>query len=314
MRASIRAASGYARLMRDGRGVRFAIFAALVLFVVTIAPFARAAAPVDVAATLEAAEQAYADLEFDRANKLSADVVKQKGLTHDQLVRAYRVLARTHAVLDHDKDARAAFVWLLTIAPDEQEDRKMPPKVTDRMAEARGVLSGYHAKPGMEIVANVRANEAGTLRVTTRDPTRIVKKVVVGFRWGSSGKYTTSEIAVGEVTVDVPTSPANVSRLDYYAQAFDDREDAVFEVGNPAVPKTATFELPKPQDAPPPPKREPKEEKPQGKSIFASPVFWGIVAGVIVVGGVVTYAATRPGSATSASMSPALFCGATRCN
>ncbi|MFX5668703.1 hypothetical protein ABTE14_20800, partial [Acinetobacter baumannii] len=78
-----------------------------------------------------------------------------------------------------DKDARAAFVWLLTIAPDEQEDRKLPPKVTDRMAEARGALSGYHAKPGMDLVAQVKAHEAGTLRLTTRDPTRIVKKVVV---------------------------------------------------------------------------------------------------------------------------------------
>lgn len=263
-------------------------------------------------ADLEAAETAYAELEYEKANKLSADVVKQKGLTHDQLVRAYRLLARTHAVLDHDKDARAAFVVLLTISPDEKEDRAMPPKVTDRMAEARGALGGYPSKPGIDATALLRPHEAGTLRVVVRDPTRIVKKVVVGFRWGTTGKFTTSEVSA-EATVDVPASPANVSRLDYYAQAFDERDNAVFEVGNPTSPKTSTLALPV-RDEPPPKPREPKDERPASRSFFASPTFWGIAGAVLAGGALLTFVATRPGQATSATLTPSFTCGATRCN
>ncbi len=293
---------------------------ALLMVVVTAIGFASPrlarAGSGNVQADLEAAETAYAELEFDTANKLSADVIKQRGLTHDQLVRAYRLFARTHAVLGHDKDARAAFVVLLTIAPDEKEDRGLPPKVTDRMMEARGVLSGYQAKPGIEVTPVLHAHEAGTLRVTTRDPTRIAKKVVVGWRWGAAGKFTTSDIATGDVTVDVPVSPANVSRLDYYVQAFDDRDDAVFEVGNPTTPKTISLAPPTRDEAPPPPKpRDTKDEaRPTGKSIFASPIFWAVVGVVVIAGSVITYAATRPGTATSASLSPSLVCGTARCN
>src|SRR5450432_2375620 len=53
--------------------------------------------PAAQAADVETAEQLYAKLEFDEANKVAERVAKLRGLTHDQLVRTYRVLATTHA-------------------------------------------------------------------------------------------------------------------------------------------------------------------------------------------------------------------------
>jgi hypothetical protein len=284
--------------------VRVAFGIALACAMVAVGPRARAAGRADV----DAAETAYADLDYERANKLAADVVARGGLAHAELVRAYRVLARTHAILDHDKEARAAFVWLLTIAPDEKEDAAMPPKVNDRMAEARGALGGYNVKPGIEIAATLRLHEAGTLRVTARDPTHVAKKIVVGWRWGG-GAWTTTEIAAGDASVDVAAPPVNATHLDFWAQARDERDDVLFEDGTSALPKTANLPA---IETPPPPRRAPKDER--QPSIFVSPVFWAIVGGVVLASGAITYAATRPATATSVTLSPTFYCGSLRCN
>jgi hypothetical protein len=289
-----------------GDRLRGVVAIALAFALLAIALPARAAG---TATDIEAAETAYANLDYELANKLAAEALTRRGLTHEQLVRAYRVLARTHAVLDHEKEARAAFVWLLTIAPDEKEDPAMPPKVNDRIAEARGVLSGYPSKPGVEIVAALRPHEAGTLRVTARDPTHVVKKIVVAWRWGA-GPWTTVELASGVTTVDVSAPPVNATRLDFWAQALDDRDDVVLEDGSASAPKSDV--PPSPVEPPkPPPKRTPEEGHP---SIFASPIFWAIVGGVVLTAGVVTYAATRPATATSVALSPTFYCGGVRCN
>jgi hypothetical protein len=261
---------------------------------------------------LSAAEQAYVDLDFDRANQLARAIVQRTGLTHDQLVRAYRVLARTYAVLDREDDARAAFVRLLTFAPNEKEDRNLPPRVTMRLMEARGVLSGYSARPGIEVTASVAAGAGGTLRVTTRDPTHVVRRVLAAWRWGSSGPFRRAEIAVGEeVAVPISPPPVGAARFDYWAQALDELDDVDFESGNAEAPRT-TLLLP-----PVAPSARPDRES--DRSIVASPVFW-IVGGVVVAAASasVYFLTRKPRSesepATSADLAPpVLWCGTSPC-
>src|SRR5262249_2175745 len=89
-------------------------------------PTAAAPLPADV----ETAAQPYAKLEFDDANKVAERVVKLRGLTHDQLVRAYKVLAITHGFLDREDQARDAFVLLLTYDPEFSLDQNLGPKVS----------------------------------------------------------------------------------------------------------------------------------------------------------------------------------------
>jgi hypothetical protein len=266
---------------------------------------------------LAAAEQAYVDLEFDKANQLADGVARRGGLTHAQLVRAYELLGKTHAILNHDKEARDAFLKLLTYAPEEKEDRNLPPRVTTRMAEARGILAGYAARPGLEVAPTLVPGDGGTLRVTTRDPTHVVQRLVVGWRWGITGAYATVSPAVGEaVQVPLSSAPAGAARLDYYVQALDDRGDIVFEVGNPPAPKTALVPV---APAPPAPaRREGAHEAAGGKSIFESPVFWIVAGGVLAGAGTGAYFALRKPATetmppTSATMSPVLGCGQNAC-
>lgn len=295
------------------RALPFALVAALfsvvgevsVVGVAGAAPQAAAAStakPAPASQDVELAEQLYAKLEYEQANTTADRALKQRGLTHDQLVRATRVLALTHAVLDHEDAAREAFVQLLAYDADYQVDQNLGPKVSTPFLEARGFWRAQPQKPGVVTTPLLRTNESGTLKITTRDPTHLVKKLNVGYRWSSSGDFVVSAASVGEGTsIEIPAPPSGKTRLDYFVQAMDERDDVVFENGSPQVPKSAFAEGGAVAGTP-------------KSSVFGSPVFW-IAAGVVVAGGATAaYFATRPGEPTSASLRPVAFCGTDRCN
>jgi hypothetical protein len=261
-------------------------------------------------ADVETAEQLYAKLDYEQASSVAERVVKKSGLTHDQLVRAYRVLAVTYAVLDKEEQARDAFLQLLTYDPDFQADPNLGPKVNTPFMEARGSFRSLPTKPGIEVSASVSTN-GGTLRVTTRDPTRIVKKVNVGYRWTSSGEYSVSQIPPGEaVAVEVGAAPAGRTRLDFYVQAQDERENAVLEAGNPSVPKSAFAEAGGGGRG-----GGGQDKKSEGGSIFSSPFFWIFAGAAVAGGGTALFFAFRPQDPpNSASLAPVIKCGAERCN
>jgi len=272
---------------RGKRGVAVLTLAS-VLALMGPSHLARAGAPIppqaDAATDLATAEKFYADLDYDRANLVAA-----------------RILALTDAALGHEDQARDEFVELLTYSADFQVDPNLGPRVTAPFLEARGYWRARPEKPGLEVQTTLHADGPSTLRITTRDPTHIIKKGTLGFRWGTSVPYTTQPLTVGEgVLVDVPERPANITRLDFYAQAFDEREDAVMEVGNPTSPKSVVVDLPKVVVAP---------VVAPSHSIFASPIFWTI-AGVVVAGAATTtYFLTRPKAATGATLSGTALCG-----
>ncbi len=285
---------------------RFFLGLALASTVVAHVPRAHAA-ETSVEAELAAAELAFAQPSLDDALIHADAAIKQGKLTHEQLIRAYRVLALSAAGVEQSDRAKDAFILLLTYDPSFKLARSDGPKVQQPYGEARGFLNAQRNKAGLEVSASLRQNEGGTLRVTLRDPTRIVRKAVVAYRWGG-GSFQRVDVAAGEQMVTVPAGSG--SRLDYYAQAFDDKENTVFEVGTPAAPKSAIAAF----AATAGPKQEPVKES----SIFASPLFW-IATGLVVAGGATTgvFLATRTreesSPATSSSLGPVLTCGADKC-
>ncbi len=292
-----------------GRGSRFfarTLGAASVVFF-CLGGFAHAGPKED----LEKAEQLYGSLNYDEANKVAVSVTKQRGLTHDQLVRAYRIAAVTHAILDHEDPSRDAFIMLLTYDADFQADPNLGPKVTTPFFEARGFWRSQSQKPGIDATASVKAREGGTIRIVVRDPSHIVKKAQAGYRWGATGEFKTRPISAGDpTTLEVPAAPPGTTRLDYFVQANDDKDNVVLESGNPQTPKTVTVETPPPVVA------GGGGEKPSKGGFVGSAGFWGILAGVAVVGGgAAIFAVTRPKDEPSTvSLSPALKCGGDRCN
>lgn len=297
--------------MGEGTGARASAAAALVL---TIAMAAATPARADAGADMDAAEAAYAALDYDRANSLAQKVVATPGLTHDQLVRGFRLLGRTYAVLGKAQQALDAFERLLTYAPDEKGDPSQTPRIQEAFAEAQGFWAGFSARPGLEAsTVALRVHMPGTLRVELRDPTHQVKQLVVGVRWGTGGAFeTTTQAPADTVNIDIPAGPPGVARLDYYVIALDGQDDQAFTVGDASAPRTVLAEAP----AVAPSSAAASEQARGGSSIFASPVFW-IAAGLVVAGGATGayFAARKPSDVTApptaANLAPSLFCGGT---
>src|SRR5262249_55008325 len=99
----------YPRAMRRlGRVLFFLVFATMATNAAAVPTPAKKDKPprTELPADVETAEQLYAKLDYDKANEIAERVVKQKSLSHDQLVRAYRILAVTDAILDKEEAAR----------------------------------------------------------------------------------------------------------------------------------------------------------------------------------------------------------------
>lgn len=270
-------------------------------------------------ATLEpdvaAAEAAYGQLSYEDAVRRAELLSKRKGLSHDQLVRVYRILAISRASLGDDEKAREAFVLLLTYEPDTTIDKSFGPKVQQPYQEARGYWRQQPAKPGVEAtVSALRQGSTATLRATPRDPTHTVHDLVIAYRFGAKGTFEVKTLPAGAQSVDF-TVPAGESRLDYYVQARDANESIVFEVGSAQAPKTALVEAKAVVD---PGARG--REGTASKSIFASPIFWIATGAVVAAGAVGTYFIATSGKTREeqlppnrSGISPIIFCGAERC-
>ncbi|MBX3226872.1 MAG: hypothetical protein KIT84_38360 [Labilithrix sp.] len=267
-------------------------------------------------AEVEVAEQLYSKLDYEKANDVALRVLKKQGLTHDQLIRATKILAITYAVLDKEEESRDAFMNLLVYDPELTVDSALGPKVSGPFMEARGQFRQLPTKPGLEVTANVRT-EGGQLRVTTRDPTKLAKKVTVGWRWNGAGDFSVSSVNIGDSIVEVASAPAGKTRLDYYAQALDERDGAVFETGSPSVPKSIFAEAgarPTGAAGKSGTTTGPQGEDKKGGSIFGSPLFW-VITGAIVAGGAAgTYFFLQgQNPPTSAQLSPTIRCGTDLC-
>jgi hypothetical protein len=297
---------------------------ALVCAMVALAPLAAHGAPkaqrprADAAASrlsdVDSAEKYYANMDYQNANAIASRALEGAGLTHDQLVRGYRILALTFATLGKEDEAREAFTTLLMMSPDFELDPNLSPKVTGPFLEARGYWRGQSAKPGLEVVATMHSNDSARLVITTRDPTHHVANVNLGYRWGGSGPFLTRPLAIGDgVTVNVPASPnPTESRLDYYVQGLDGKENVLYEAGNPALPKSVVVDAPVVALAAAPVITNEKSSG-GGKSIFLSPYFWA-AAGVVLVGGAVgTYFAVRPKEPGGATLTAGAECAGMPC-
>ena len=195
-------------------------------------------------ADLAAAENSYAALDFPNAVSLAEGVLAQHGLSHDVLTRATRVAALSHAALGHVEQAKQQFVLLLQYDFDFKVDARLGPRFNEPFSEARGYWQAQSRKPGMDAEPSIQYDQPGVVRVVTRDPLSVVKRVVVGYRWAPAHEFVVVPVGGTAGQVDVPANPPGSTRFEYYVRALDSRNDAVFEAGSPETPKSLLIAAP----------------------------------------------------------------------
>ncbi len=263
---------------------------------------APALASADAKAELSSAEAAYSSLDLDKASSTAQKVLRAGRLSHADLVRATRLIALCNAAQDRDEQARDAFVLLLAYDPSYEVDAKLGPRYRTPYNEARGFWAAQSARPGVEVAATLRGDAPGTLRVTTRDPTNVIKRVVVSWRWAPATAFTARTVGAGDISVEIPAPSKESTRLDYFVTAEDSNGSIAFEAGNAGVPRTSIVPLQTASAA--------KSEK---KSVVKSPWFW-VTTGLLAAGGATAavYFATRSGTTTT-EWRPTLTCGGAAC-
>ena len=286
---------------------------ALASFVLLTAMHAHAAPPPSVEALLLKGERAYGNLAYDEAAQVANQVLKQRRLSHEQLVRATRLLTLASGALGQEATAREAALQLLMYEPTFEVDRDLSPKVRAPINEARLFWRDQALQPGVEATPVLAARAEGSLRVELRDPQGVVERVLVGYRWGRSGEYTEKTLAPGRwLRIEVARPPVGETRLEYFVQAADGNDNIVFQQGTAEDPRSASLT----QDTPRPSAAN-KTDGSEGGSLFGSPWFWGIAAAVVAGGVTATYFATRGPDApppTTALLTGGIRCGGAPCN
>ncbi len=255
---------------------------------------------------LATAENAYAALDFANALTAAEGVLAQQNLSHDVLTRATRVSALSHAALGHAEQAKQQFILLLEYDSEFKVDSKLGPRFTEPFAEARGYWQAQGRKSGMDLQVVVQWGQPGEIRVVTRDPLGIVKKISAGHRWAPAQTYTMSEVAASGKAISIPANPEGSTRLEYWVRALDAKNNAVFEQGTPETPQINVVTEPARGEAP--------QEK---KSVFSSPLFYIIGGGILAGAAVGGFFALRPTEFQPSPTGRGVFgasCGTARCD
>lgn len=227
---------------------------------------------------LQAAEQAYVEVDFEATLEHASAALQTGGRPPDRLARIYQLLGVSAAALGDPDGARDFFQRMLAVDPDATLDDTVPPRLRAPFLEARGVISARTDQLGVEVALD-RAR--GALRVLLTDPFDMARMLRVHARLEGDTDFTTVE-EEAEPQVIAPLTGANeADRIEYWVEILDPYGNQLAVEGSDFEPRTVGRVAVAGGPGPGP--------NESGGNIFEDPLFWVIgVGAVLVIGGVVT--------------------------
>lgn len=259
---------------------------------------------------LVAAEKLYGELDFSGAARAAEAALAGGGLSKEQVVRSYRLLAIARSALDDASGARAAFVTLLGVEPAFVVDANLGPRVTSPFEEAKAFWATQQGRPTLAASASAKPGGPGVIRISVRNPLGFFKDVRAGHRLRGTQAFTMTSVPPGDTSIPIEATQ-KAAMLEYFVVGLDAQNNVLAASGTEASPQTLFIDAPPP---PKPPALPPRRAPEQRNSVFASGWFWGVVGVVVLGGAAVGYAATRPPQPpTSALAAGQIWCGAGPC-
>jgi hypothetical protein len=266
--------------------------AVLVCCVVAVAgPAAHAAIESDL---VRQGIAAYNDLEYPRAVDLLHKAL-QETLTRDEKIVTFQTLAFAHVALGKHDDAVKDFESLLRIDGSFELDRTISPRVRSVFEEARGHVAtqgpttgpGAHELTGLHpTVTPTKIKEGQAVTVDAAYPGGVASSVELFYRTRGHDVFAKLKAPVdasGRFSVTVPGMHVESPALEYYLVVLDENGASVALAGTLGQPLAVNVEGRK-------------------RPVYAKGWFWGVLAGVAVVGaGVATAVVLTTRSNISAS-------------
>lgn len=184
---------------------------------------------------LQAAEQAYVEVDFERTLEHASEALQAGAHTPDRLVRIYQLLGVSAAALGDPDGARDFFQRMLAVDPDATLDDTVPPRLRAPYLEARGIVTARPDQLGIQ-VGLARAQAA--VRVALTDPFQMARTLRVHARLERQVEYTTVEAdAQAEVLAPLPGSDT-ADRVEYWVEVLDPYGNQLVMVGTEFEPRT----------------------------------------------------------------------------
>lgn len=178
------------------------------------------------ATTLERAQAAYDDLDFEGAAKLFKTALREPG-TREERLSAWKGLGLASAFVGDRRGAQKAFEMLLLIDPDAQVSAGLGPKVTRPFDAAKKSARGR--MPDWRIQ---RDEQTGAVRAELKDAPRLVEAVKLYVQ--PEGGELRVEQAPATKPVEISAAPQVPVRA--WAEALDDAGGVLFEGGTKEAP------------------------------------------------------------------------------
>jgi hypothetical protein len=234
--------------------------------------------PVD---PLQAAEEAFTEVDFERTIEQASTALQAGGYTPERLVRIYQLLGVSAAALGDSDGARDFFQRMLAIDAEATLDDSVPPRLRAPFLEARGIVSARRERLGVTVGL---ARAQASLRVALTDPFEMARSLRVHARVEGTIEYTTVETeASPEVLAPIPGADT-ADRLEYWIEVLDPYGNQLLVVGTEFEPRVvgriAVADLGSSSSGMSPPSSPP----PGGPSILEEPLFWIVTGGVIALG------------------------------
>jgi hypothetical protein len=242
----------------------------------------RAPEPTD---PLQAAEQAYLDVDFERTLEHASAALQAGGHTPDRLARIYQLLGVSGAALGDPDGARDFFQRMLAVDPDATLDDTVPPRLRAPFLEARGAVSARTDQLGVEVGID---REQAAVRVALTDPFQMARTLRVHARVEGGTEYTTTE-SEAQAEVIAPLAGADTAdRVEYWVEVLDPYGNQLAMEGTEFEPRTVG-RVAAVVVGPGPGGPGAGGGGVGGGNVFEEPAFWIIAGGVVlVIGAVVT--------------------------
>jgi tetratricopeptide (TPR) repeat protein len=239
---------------------------------------------------------AYNDLEYPRAIELLHKALRES-LTRDEKIVTYQTLAFAHVALGKHDDAVGDFENLLRIDGRFELDRTISPRVRSVFEVARGKVAttgtigsdNGRALPELTPQVPVRVKEGAAITVAAAYPGGVASSVELFYRTRGQNVFAKLKAPVapgGGFEVTVPGMHVAAPALEYYLVVLDENGSSVALAGTLGAPLAVDVEGRK-------------------KPVYVKGWFWGVIAGVAVVGAGVATAVVLTTRSNISSSTPA---------
>ena len=152
---------------------------------------------------LDAAQKAYADVEYQRCRDRAQAALLVPG-SIDERVRAYRLLGLCAAATNESDAARDAFRLMLAIDPTARLQDGLSPRFTSSFREAKGSWAGT-TPLALTLKEETITTSTRTVTIAVADEAELVAKISWRAPGGSEGKQVK---AASLVELELPVGPA----------------------------------------------------------------------------------------------------------